>query len=295
MERGHRLRRADLPYTSTVTRSSEPLKVVEILEICPHIEVLVRGSNLRLDEQLRFDFPSSCPSLPSLKRLDWWHHNEAARAGGINSLVDVISSAPNLQYMSLGGDLLITLMQSSPVHLPSLTTLRLRRMNVLFIQQICRWDMPALTHLIVDTVSNIDALESFWGMFGSQIRTLELGINLKYYISDSLSFFLPGCPNLQELNYYLHFTAKPYPLSEQHHSLTTIGIHALPNSFFPVGSAPYWEHIQEHFAVYCRPSFPKLRRIILYGDWTPLLEDNRHAALLRPLYDRGYAVEWYKG
>lgn len=294
MEKGRYIRRACLPYTSTVTRSRDPLKAAEVLQICPHLEVLVRGPHRNVDDSLRFDFPSQCPPLMSLKRLDWWHCNEAARSGGINSLADVISAAPNLQYISLGGDLLLSLMRVSPIELPSLTTLRLRRMSVLFIQQVCRWEMPALTHVIIDTVSNPCMLESFWQTFGPQIQVLELGVSLKYYVSDALSLFLPVCPNLQELNYYVHFTIQPRPLYNQHLSLTTIGMHALSNSFFPVGSAPYWEHVEEHFAVYCRPSFPALKRIILYGNWGPVLNDARSISLLKPLRDRGYLVEWHK-
>ena len=208
---------------------------------------------------------------------------------------DVLLAAPNLQYLSIGGDLLLSLMQHLSIELPSVTTIRLRRMNMLFIQQICRWRLPALAHVIIDTISNVNALETFWEVFGPQIRTMELGQSLKYYISDSLSFFLPGCPNLEQLNYYLHFTVKPYPLTCQYPSLSIIGVHAHPTSFFPVGSSSYWEQLNEHFRMYSSPCFPALKAIELYGDWGPVLnDDSRSSWLIGSLQDRGYRVEWIR-
>ncbi|KAI0929187.1 hypothetical protein AcV5_006519 [Taiwanofungus camphoratus] len=285
------VRRACLPYSSSATTTARPLKAVRLLEQCPYLETLVR-MDAAPGDMLSFEFAADCPPLVSLKRLDWWHHGEAARTGGINSLSDVLRAAPNLQYLSLGGFVTKNfLAPGPPVPLPSLTTLRILRMNVLFVLQMCRWSMPVLTHLIIDTVEDIYMLESFWEKFGAQIRTVELGHSLKYYIRDSLSMILPGCPNLEELNYYVHFTAVPYPFHEAHPLLTTVGLHAHATSFIPVGSTEYWRRIEDHFAVLSRPLFPALKKIVLYGDWDAVMTDVHFPSLVQTLLARGCRLE----
>ncbi|OCH87403.1 hypothetical protein OBBRIDRAFT_796228 [Obba rivulosa] len=293
---GRWVRRAYLPYANTITDAPRMPPIVEMLHSCQNLQVLTRPGPYhfpRRDDILRFDFPAGdCPSLTSLKRLDWWHHNEAARSGGINFLPDILRAAPNLQYLSLGGEIWLNFLRVAELALPCLTTLRIRRMNILFIQQICRWSMPNLRHIIIDTFVDVAMLEPFWEEFGEQIQTVELGNNLKYYVSDALASILSGCPRLEELYYYIHFTAKPLSLRDKQICLHTVGLHAQTNSaFHPIDSPLYWDHIQEHFAILSQPYFPKLMTISLYGDWTPVFSHHRYHALVQPLLDRGCTVD----
>jgi len=290
-DRGRWIRRASLPYTSSATLTPRPLEAVKILEHCPRLEVLVRVGPFRPDEDLRFEFPAECPPLPSLKRLDWWHVNDAARSGGINSVGDVLHAAPNLEYLSLGGYVKFVHLQRSTINLPVLTTLRILRLNVLFVQQTTQWSMPSLRCLVIDTVEDIGILEPFWDAFGAQIRTVELGHSLSYYVYDTLSYILPGCPNLEVLNYYVHFTAIPSSFSDTFYSLKTVGLHAHPNLLLPPESTEYWRRIQDHIAMLCRPSFPSLKTVILYGDWDAVIEDIRYPFLIQSLLDRRCIIE----
>ena len=263
-----------------------------MLKACPQLEVLVRPIPSRMEE-LRFELPAEeCPRLESLKRLDWWHHNDAARSGGVNALSDVLRAAPNLQYLSLGGDLWLSLLVRTPITLPSLTTLRIRRMNVLFLQQICRWSLPSLQHVIIDTHSNHALLEGFWSTFGDQVKTLELGKSLKFYVCDMVYYILANCGNLEELCYYVQFTSPPRLPAEQHGALHTVRLHAAENGFFADETNNFWGHLEEHFALYAGPQLTSLKRVVLHGDWDAIRSDARFAPIVQQVLDRGCAVEF---
>lgn len=290
--RYRRIRRACLPYAScTPYNSREFQEVANLLQSWPELEVFARPSTHR-PEVMTFDFPAAeCPPLYSLKRLDWWHYNEAARSGGVNALTEVIHAAPNLQYLSIGGDLWLNLMQRGTVSLPALTTLRIRRMNVLFLQQVCRWSMPSLKHVVIDVFSTPRLLEPLWSQYGEQIRTVELGMNLKFYVMDIVCHALSFCPALEELSYYIMFTAVPHPPQQPHATLTTLRWHSRPNQFFSMKDPGFWEHLAEHTAVFTRPFFPALRRVVLHGDWSHALHDERFLPLVKKFRDRGIAIE----
>ncbi|KAL7283622.1 hypothetical protein ACG7TL_003057 [Trametes sanguinea] len=286
----HWVRRVQLPYSSTTVTSPppSPIKAVEVLASCQSVEVLVRTADTF--SPMAFEFETDCPPLPSLKRLDWWHHNEAARTGGINSLSHVLKNAPNLEYLSIGGELWPHFMNEPPVCLPRLTTLHLRRVNAFFVLQMSRWSLPALEHVVFDQIQNADVYWPFWKVFGTQVRTVELGVSLKFYIRDFLSFVFSGCPNLEELNYYVLFTHVPQ-VEHPQESIRTIGLHAFSNAFFRIGSPEFWSQLRQHFEAFTKANFPSLRRIKLYGEWTPIVKDAEFELLVRPLRDRGCIVE----
>ncbi|KAJ7757532.1 hypothetical protein B0H16DRAFT_666522 [Mycena metata] len=107
-EYGRWVRRAILPSSLTLFASQASLSV-EILGLCPNIEVLIRPQL----SQFRFEFDPLCLQLPSLKRLEWWN--------GFNSLLSVLSAAPNLEYLFVGlaG---FQAVNSIPAHAPGYTS-----------------------------------------------------------------------------------------------------------------------------------------------------------------------------
>ncbi|KAI0780645.1 hypothetical protein BD413DRAFT_607912 [Trametes elegans] len=283
------VRRVLLPYSSTVTESSAPLQSVEALSQCPSVEVLVRTADV-LGPSGAYDFEAECPPLPSIKRIDWWHLNEAARTGGINSLPHVLAQAPNTEYLSIGGEIWQCFLHAPPAALPNLTTLRLRRVNAFFLMLLCRWSLPALTHLVFDHIQSADIFSPLWETFGPQVRTAELGVSLKFYIRDFLALVFAGCPQLEELNYYLFFTHVPHADRPQE-SLRTLGLHAHANSFFTPGTPEFWSHIAQHFHAFDALMFPALQRVSLYGDWSDVVGDQQFDKIVEPLRERGCAVE----
>ncbi|KAI9057947.1 hypothetical protein FKP32DRAFT_1660413 [Trametes sanguinea] len=286
------VRRVQLPYSSTTVTSPPPtpIEAAEALASCRSVEVLVRTGDTFSSDSMAFEFETDCPPLPSLKRLDWWHHNEAARTGGINSLSHVLHNAPNLEYLSIGGELWPHFMNEPPVRLPRLTTLHLRRLNAYFVLQMSRWSLPALQHVVFDQIQNADVYWPFWKVFGEQIRTVELGVSLKFYVRDFLSFVFSGCPNLEELNYYVLFTHNPQ-VEQPRESIRTIGLHAFPNAFFRMGGPEFWSQLRQHFEAFTETNFPSLRRIRLYGEWSAIVEDAEFKQLVQSLRDRSCVVE----
>ncbi|RPD66391.1 hypothetical protein L226DRAFT_455172 [Lentinus tigrinus ALCF2SS1-7] len=281
------VRRAHLPYSSTATSTPHSPRSLATLALCSSLDVLVRTADAF--SPCAYEFSIECPPLPSLKRIDWWHHNEAARTGGINSLMHVLGAAPNVEYLSVGGELWPTYLHTAPIELPHLTTLRFRRVNALFVVTLCRWTIPSLRHVIFDNVADVELFWAFWTTFGSQVRTVELGISLKFYIQDFLEYVFAGCTQLEELNYYVHFTHAPRTDRPQN-TLKTVGLHAHPNSFFCVGSAEYWEHVGRHFEAFASAAFPAVKRVLLYGDWAAAMETQEFDRIAQPLRDKGCMI-----
>ncbi|PCH37874.1 hypothetical protein WOLCODRAFT_135893 [Wolfiporia cocos MD-104 SS10] len=293
---GRWVRRACLPYCCSSTPSYRPPKALQILEQCPRLEVLVRtGPFSHPDADMRFEFSTSCPPLPALKRLDWWHDNEAARAGGINLLGDVLLAAPNLQYLSVGGRVHFSHVAPRPPDLPKLATLRvLQGTSVQLVGQLSRWSLPSLRHLVLDGAEP-NILEFLWEAFGAQLRTIELGESLCFAAPDArtLARILESCPQLEELNYHVFMTAVPAPFREEEKfdTITTVGLHAQPSSLVPQGSTEFWQQIQGHFDMLYRPNLSALRKIVLYDDWDMVANDCRYLSLIQPLLDRRVTIE----
>jgi hypothetical protein len=287
------IRRVCLPYSSCTPWHTDLKGAVDIMKLCPRLEVLVRPYRQHAEE-MRFDIcAEDCPSLTSLKRLDWWHYNDAARTGGFNSLPDVLRMAPNLQYLTLTGDLWLTLMHRESIVLPKLTVLRLRRLNVLFLQEICLWSLPSLRHILLDTYpSTPSQIEGLWQTFGDQIQVVELGKNLKFYVLDLITHILSHCRKLQDLNYYVQFTATPRPFEERHLHVTTVRLHAAPNEFVARGSVAFWEHVEEHVRAFQKPYFPALKNFVLHGDWKEYLRDPAFARMVAIIKSRDCSLEF---
>ncbi|KAF8910011.1 hypothetical protein CPB84DRAFT_1764362 [Gymnopilus junonius] len=259
---GDMVHRMVLPYHSTVPGPHPSLKSIEILELCSSLHTLHRP----LDESagnLRFDYEAVGVSLPSLQRLEWWHHNEAERSGGINSLVAVLRGAPNLRYLFVGGVMgagfvILAGKQSELILLPNLHIFRLNIRNGMLLHQILsRWILPSLTHLILDSPPVRGSLDDIWEKFGQQLEVVEFGKHTM----------------------------------QVHPSVSVVGLHAEVNGLLSNGDS-VWGLIESHFEVLSGPKFPGLRRIILYGNWKPILGHRRFAPMRNKVWQNGRVLEF---
>ncbi|KAJ3492147.1 hypothetical protein NLI96_g226 [Meripilus lineatus] len=285
-----------LPYSSSVPQvHSTPSDSVEFLRECHELKILVRPGPWfagPLQEFVRYEFPAEpCPPLTSLQRLDWWHNNDASRTGGINSLPEVVLAAPNLKYLTLAGDVWLGLLHTPPVELAKLTTLRLRRVNVLFIQLIGRWTLPSLDTLILDTAASVYTLQGLLEVYAEQLRSVELGKSLAFTVHSVLQSILDRCNNLKQLNYYIYFVAPPDPDTPIScgDTLETVGLHAHRAEIITNHFA--WSHLQKHLQLFSQPAFTRLKRVLLYGDWDNIISDPLYPKLVQKLVDRGCVVE----
>ena len=286
---GRFVHRLELPYSQTATeKPGDTHDVAQILGSCPSLRTLVRPFFPALPYSVRYDFPAEIVSLSSLTRLEWWHYNNAARSGGINSLTDVLRNAPSLQFLVLGGEFWMNSMQlDTPIRLPALTTLRLRRVNALFVWQIRRWELPSLVHVIADFPADHGGLEELWVQFGSQLCTVEFGRNIAFHMSDQISAFLRGGVGVKVLNYFVNFTAPPTEsLLVEQSSLQCVGIHAFPCGILNDN----WRHLNRHFDFLSSRFLPALKRIVLHGNWQQIIKDSRISPALDRLTQKGCAI-----
>ncbi|KAF8560142.1 hypothetical protein OG21DRAFT_31636 [Imleria badia] len=286
---GRFVHRIELPYTQTATeRPGDTRDVVEILRSCPSLTTLVRPFFEALPDSLRYEFPAEIVSLSSLTRLEWWHYNNAAHSGGINSLMDVLRNAPSLQFLALGGEFWMNSAHlDSPIQLPALTTLRLKRVNPLFVWQIGRWELPSLVHIVADFPADHGRLDELWLQFGSQLCTVEFGRNVAFHMSDQISVFLRGCARVKVFNYFINFTAPPTEsLLVEQSTLECVGLHAFPCGIL----SDNWRHLNRHFEFLSGPFLPALKRIVLYGDWQQITKDSRILPVLNRLTQKGCVV-----
>lgn len=272
------VRRACLPYTQSATPTPKSMPCLDILRHCPRLQVLVRPP-LGWDKSfsLRYEYPASPPpTLPSVKRLDWWHNDSASSSGGINSLDETLLSLPQLEYLSLAGDMGFTSLRQTRIALPRLHVLDLRRINAIFVRQVCYWSLPSLTQVIVDAPPRAECLEAIWSTFGSTIREVEFGKHMRYMVEDYVSQCLELCPEVQTLDYHVLFTTPPHPSNAHvYSSLKRVGLNAAHNMSLcahrndPQGLG----HIAEHIASFTREAFPELKEFVLYGDeWDEISE-----------------------
>ncbi len=285
-----------LPYDSTVTNhwSDEPSTPVEILKACSCLEVLIRPRTYQYAMRtLTFEFDAESVNLPSLKRLEWWHNNEAERSGGINSLAGVLENAPNLEYLFVGGasGMSTIMLKSSTLSLPHLETLRLYAVGGMMLHQLCsRLSMPILSHVVVDCVMNHGDLQNLWEAHGENIEVVEFGKHMRFLMGDEVTECLELCPNLQDINYHVFFTAAPQ-FSDEHTAVHTVGLHAARN--MALTTDIMWEHLDRHFKLLLGPSLPYLERVCLFGDWDDILSDPQFEHYHNALRMRHCDIECY--
>ncbi|KAG1784214.1 hypothetical protein EV702DRAFT_1176125 [Suillus placidus] len=288
---GRCVRRLELPYplTGTATNTSSDL-ALQILQYCPELETLVRPFMSGPPDSVRYEFPTRSHPFLNLKRLEWWHYNDATRSGGINSLLDVLRHSPNLQYLVVGGEMWTSAQTGNVLELPALKTLRVRRINPLFVHKICQWRLPSLVHIVVDFPLEQNALQTIWQAFGSRLCTVEFARHVGFLLSDQITRFLRGCPQVKTFNYFLNFTSPP-PIFEQRCDLQCISLHAFPCGMVTDMITEAQERFRLHLAFLSRSSFPALRRIILYGDWGDMLLNPRFVEFTQTMNSRGCLIE----
>lgn len=280
-----------LPYSSTVPESGRATQSIEILKLCPHMHTLLRPQHSMFDG-LRFDREVTGVVLPSLQRLEWCFNGEADRSGGINSLCCMLRNAPQINFLFIGGVVgnHYMCMDPSPVELSNLDTLRLNiRSGSLLRQIVFRWSMPSLTRLIIDSPPVKEGLDALWETFGDRLEVVELGKHMLFLMNSDLPPCLRGCPNLKELHYYFFFTNPPDNIPYHAH-LTTVCLHAAVNGVLVEGDA-LWGLIQRHFEFLCSDKLEKLQRIVLYGDWRPVLTRPAFQDIHREIKAKGRCIE----
>lgn len=288
---GRSVRRLELPYhhTGTITNTSSDL-ALQILQHCPELETLVRPFMQGPPDSVRYEFPAHSHAFLNLKRLEWWHYNDATRSGGINSLLDVLRHSPNLQYLVVGGEMWTSAQTGNVLELPALKTLRVRRINPVFVHQICQWRLPSLVHVVVDFPLEQNALETLWQVFGARLCTVEFARHVGFLLSDQITRFLRGCPQVKTFNYFLNFTSPP-PIFEEQCALECISLHSFPCGMVTDMITEAQERLRLHFAFLSRSSFPALRRIILHGDWEDMRRDPRFVEFRQTMIDKGCSIE----
>lgn len=285
------VRRVVLPYPSTVPESGRAIQSIEILKLCPQIHTLLRPRYSTF-EGLRFDREVTGVLLPSLQRLEWCFNGEADRSGGINSLCCMLRNAPQISFLFVGGVFGNHYMciDPSPVGLSRLDTLRLNIGSGSLLRQIMlRWSMPSLTRLILDSPPVKEGLDALWEAFGSRLEVVELGKHMRFLMSDDLSPCLEGCPKLKELHYYFFFTNPP-DNAPHHAHLTTVRLHAAANGSLVEG-APLWRLVRRHWDFLCSDNLEALQRIVLYGDWRPILSHPTFQGIQQEVKAKGRTIE----
>jgi hypothetical protein len=151
----------------------------------------------------RFEFPTAAPTLLTLRRLEWAFDKTgaAARAGGINSLMDMLKAAPSISERVLTG-----LMPHAALHQDRVPLLALRTLGhgngacgCPFLNlQTSYWVMRVLENIVVEGGGCAKAFEELWGTFGGLVRIVQLELGGEgTWIDDIVN----ACPELEELKF----------------------------------------------------------------------------------------------
>lgn len=325
----HRVRRAVLPYAYTATPTYHTPPALALLALLPHLEVLVRpplsplstsplppaSSRHRrtlipittitthsLAPSPRFEFPTAAPALPALRRLEWSFDKTgaAARAGGINSLTDMLKAAPSLSELVLTGIMPHAALRQDRIPLLALRTLRFRAgaCGCPFLNlQTSYWLMPALENIVVEGGGRAKAFEELWGTFGGQVRVvqLELGGEGEGMRMDDMDEIVNACPGLEELNFRIgcgHLLNGWSPTVDAnsvnavsisgayvHDALQRLGICIDVDSDAPEWSVKTWMALAAFVEEW--KLCPALRQVVLYVRDVQVAERNPQFHLLR--------------
>jgi len=296
---------------------SNPIRLLDILACCPHLQILVKRS-FKVPQDAEFWsnlIPAAHPRangvvLKSLERIEWSSSDGLILEACGSVLSDLVFRSPNLRYLSISwpGPIFRDVDPDTYSELsPSLTTLRRRSYGGSGSAGIEPDDIPRLTHLICDPI-NV-TFESGLALRGdtsvldiavSELRVLEVCQNPPHHYPRDFNGFLKRCPHLQELAYHVGFP-QILLVSDGLQCLElkrfNLRIESLDHLRQRYGSddETFWRFLGSEFAHFFGYALPALEHVILHGDWDYIV----HAAQFRPLrqrlLDRGCSLEYPNG
>ncbi|KAF8076946.1 hypothetical protein FPV67DRAFT_1473254 [Lyophyllum atratum] len=303
---GRWVRRLEL----SVIEQEDPLNPVtplDIIRLCPNVEVLVKYDDDLLPHSL------SGANLSSIKRLDWWlarrrdgtHQfdiEEDDRSHGVDFLREVLKRAPNLQYLSLAtrrhhADFFYESVTTfNGYTLPSLKTLRMEFLpSIPFRAAFETSTLPSLRNVIID--SSMIQPECSPILENPAIDVVELIDDPGFFEDHTLPAIFSVCKNLRELNYCMEYTPPSLPPSS-YPSLKCIRLNVKRNPMLHFASwnndvvaNAVWQHVEGHFAMFRPSNFPSLERVVLHGNWTQTLADSRFIPISHALQKENIRLE----
>ncbi|EPQ61438.1 hypothetical protein GLOTRDRAFT_124056 [Gloeophyllum trabeum ATCC 11539] len=251
-----------------------------ILCACPNIKLAMRPS-FGSPRTFRNATPSPnpIPDPTSITRLEW----EYSANFNVPLFRTLAARLPHLHWLSLtslGTGAHALHPTSGVLRLPRLRTLCLRLENAAMYRELARWDLPALTHLIIEEqdvyVGGVHerGVHHLFEKLGRTLETLELGRGKEKHFrqSDVVSLAVTLCPHLRQLSYYPRYAVIP---SVARSAIVATGLREV---CLHIGSLE--ELDLELFRMHMLRLIEWLRRLeelddlALYGDWSTVLEDS---------------------
>ncbi|KAF9463706.1 hypothetical protein BDZ94DRAFT_598101 [Collybia nuda] len=269
----------------------KPIPLPEVLRWCPNTEILVKSDDDTTPT------PNPDVDLSSIKRFDWrftrfqlfaerglhWQNTHQ----GLDFFRDAMMRSDNVHYLAVGIRYPMSRLSDNPrphIATHSLTTLRVHHIGPVIRAEIEGWDCPNLTHIITDSSL---MWETYSPIFGPRIEVVELIKDESLHSIFALGV-VEKCPNLLELNYHVEYGQFP---SKPIHQDTLRCIRLYAGRNYMIDLADTWELLKAQFTLFAGPSFPSLRRLVLYGDWDDVLRDSQFVPLKDGVLARGCAVE----
>lgn len=279
-----------------------PVLPSDILKRCPDIQVLVKDDDDLLPHSI------GDMDLSGIRRFDWWYARyrdgdhrfdtkEDDKSLGLSFLREVISRAPNLEYLLVAkrySSSITSVHVPSSLTLSSLATLRVEGIGARLRAEMETWVFPRLNTVVMD--SRLLWMSSSSILHNSSIKTVELIDDEEFLESQYLVALFSARPNLRELGYYINFVRPSPRYPSVYPSLVCIRLHAKPNptvihATWPPTHGLMWSHIKLHFSMFTTSNFPSLKHIVLYGDWSQALDDLRFASICHALHVEGICLE----
>ncbi|TFK56799.1 hypothetical protein OE88DRAFT_1650269 [Heliocybe sulcata] len=292
-----------------------PRDVLEILGRCPNILTIMKPWWLAqptdymgaAQDHSHYLHEPAHPSLipghamisPALTRLEWEH----TRHGDAALFYHFTHHSPKLRYLylsrvSLWNGRMLDL--ERPLAIPTVTTLRLNVRNSWLFHSIRKWRLPALTHLLIESIpsdfSQIQ-MQALVQAFSSTPKVVELGAHMRLMLTDCITPILRSCQSLDTIALYISFAELPdvdkHPQTERW-AVKHVRVHIKPNPF-SADTHPGLPVVPSHvlrFARWCT-RLAGLEVVTFHDDWQAVLTNN-HKALVearRILKGSGWRIE----
>ncbi|KAJ7220917.1 hypothetical protein GGX14DRAFT_559693 [Mycena pura] len=276
-------------------------RLVDILWLCPRLEILVRPC-LRLDAENVIFWATLVNSaiigsLPCLQRLEW-HETELDPRfyGGNNTarLREIVAQAPRLRYLFLSSDRPTALADLALP--PTLRTLRLNRSHFHSTgprplrMRPRAGAAPAVRHLVLHT-SLPSPLLDFVSAVGAKLRVLELAFSPQTTFSaGQLRRILCRTPAMEELVYYLGAPEITALGTYQAPSVRRVRLKVNPDEWNPCKPV-----LRDQMEILEGGSFPGLQEIVLHDPTRWFLRRELGRDLLRRMMERGCSIHYEDG